>query len=146
MRELARQNPGLVVITTRLTVDDLKDCVGTRSMSETWRISLPRRARRTWRTWACKGQHDELERAADEFGGHALALTLLGTYLATVHRGDVRKRDQIARLTDERRQGAHARRMMAGLRTLVRGQAGAGHSAADGPVRPTRRRVARWTR
>jgi len=51
--------------------------------------------------------------AADEYGGHALALTLLGKYLVTVHRGDVRQRDKIARLTDERRQGAHARRVMA---------------------------------
>ena len=28
LRELARQNRGLVVITTRLAVDDLKDCIG----------------------------------------------------------------------------------------------------------------------
>ena len=69
-----------------------------------------------------KGTPEELARAADEFGGHALALTLLGKYLATVHRGDVRKRDQIARLTDERRQGAHARRVMAAYESWFEGK------------------------
>ncbi|MCP4534060.1 MAG: hypothetical protein GY831_22900, partial [Delftia sp.] len=47
-----------------------------------------------------------------EFEGHALALTLLGSYLAVVYGGDVHKRDRIARLTQERRRGGHARRVM----------------------------------
>jgi nucleoside phosphorylase len=68
LRELARQNPGLVVITTRLAVDDIKDFlsplsaegtgragVGAHSNS-TWKTSPPRRARRTWRTWAWTGR------------------------------------------------------------------------------------------
>ena len=39
------------------------------------------------------GTQSELEKAASEVEGHALSLSLLGTYLDTVHAGDVRKRD-----------------------------------------------------
>ena len=53
-----------------------------------------------------------LKDAVEDFEGHALALTLLGRYLATVLKGDIRQRDKIAALTRERSQGAHARRVM----------------------------------
>lgn len=113
LRELARQNPGLLVITTRLTVDDLKDFVGG-SAAEIDLESLSTEAGAAYLAHlGVKGTDDELKTAADEFGGHALALTLLGKYLTTVHRGDVRQRDKIEKLTDEKRQGAHARRVMA---------------------------------
>ncbi|MGZ8216979.1 hypothetical protein [Methylomagnum sp.] len=38
----------------------------------------------------------ELREASREVKGHALTLTILGRYLAQVHRGDVRKRDTVA--------------------------------------------------
>jgi nucleoside phosphorylase/tetratricopeptide (TPR) repeat protein len=140
LRELARQNPGLVVITTRLPVDDLKDFIFIASpggakqsppnaeiaSAQTARLAMTGSAVRIdlenlsaeagaayLQHLGVKGSTDELAAAANEYDGHALALTLLGKYLATVHRGDVRQRDKIARLTDERRQGAHARRVMA---------------------------------
>jgi len=59
-----------------------------------------------------KGTADELKEAVDEFDGHALALTLLGRYLAVVYNGDVRQRDKIASLTKEPQQGGHAKRVM----------------------------------
>ena len=59
-----------------------------------------------------KGTPEELKRASREFGFHALALTLLGNYLAVVYNGDVRKQNEIARLTDEEEQGGHAKRVM----------------------------------
>ena len=58
------------------------------------------------------GTDAERQDAAADFGGHALALTLMGSYLKVVHRGDVRKRQEGPRLTDDQRQGAHARRVM----------------------------------
>jgi nucleoside phosphorylase/tetratricopeptide (TPR) repeat protein len=136
LRELARQNPGLVVITTRLAVDDLKDSLPPLSTEGTARkrgwgggafqLDLENLSTEAGAAYLAhlgvKGTDEELARAADEFGGHALALTLLGKYLATVHRGDVRKRDQIARLTDERRQGAHARRVMAAYESWFKGK------------------------
>jgi tetratricopeptide (TPR) repeat protein len=46
------------------------------------------------------------------YDGHALALTLLGQYIKSVYKGDIRKRDRIPKLTLERRRGRHARRVM----------------------------------
>jgi GH25 family lysozyme M1 (1,4-beta-N-acetylmuramidase)/nucleoside phosphorylase/O-acetyl-ADP-ribose deacetylase (regulator of RNase III) len=113
LRELARHNPGLVVITTRFVVDDLKDFIG-KSALELDLSNLSSAAGAVFlRHLGVKGMDDELMRASDEYRGHALALTLLGTYLTTVHGGDVRQRDKITRLIDERKQGAHARRAMA---------------------------------
>ncbi len=113
LRELARHNPGLVVITTRLVVDDLKEFIGS-SAIELDLSNLSTEAGAAFlKHLKVNGTDDELKRAADEYRGHALALTLLGTYLATVHNGDVRQRDKIERLTDERKQGAHARRVIA---------------------------------
>ena len=61
-----------------------------------------------------KGTDAELVEAATEFHGHALALNLLGSYLATVHEGEVRKRDLIPHLIDKEEQpGYHAYRVMA---------------------------------
>ena len=48
----------------------------------------------------------------DDFKGHALALTLLGRYLAVVHGGEIRKRNLVPALEDEESQGGHAQRVM----------------------------------
>jgi hypothetical protein len=51
--------------------------------------------------------------ASDEFGGHCLALTLLGSYLTDAHNGDIRCHKEIAdRLGHDKRQGFHARKVM----------------------------------
>ena len=143
MRELARHNPGLVVITTRLAVDDLKDFrpppapkgapspVDVRAVnkggSTAVQIDLEMLSDEAGARYLAhlgvKGTTAELRRASHEFGGHALALTLLGTYLSKVHHGDVRKRDLIAHLTDEKQQGAHARRVLATYETWLNDKA-----------------------
>jgi tetratricopeptide (TPR) repeat protein len=112
LRELARHNPGLCIITTRLPVDDLKDFVGTLVKRTPLEHLSPEAGAAYLEHLGVKGTPEELKQAVVEFDGHALALTLLGSYLAVVYRGDVRQRDKIARLTDEKRQGAHARRVM----------------------------------
>ena len=68
------------------------------------------------------GTPAELQQASHDFAGHALALTLLGTYLVKVHRGEVRKRDLIPHLTDERKQGAHAQRVLASYEHWLSGK------------------------
>ena len=53
----------------------------------------------------------ELRSASDEFAGHCLALTLLGSYLTDAYNGDVRRRKAVSeRLTHDVRQGVHARK------------------------------------
>jgi len=113
LRNLAVQNPGLCLITTRLKVDDLKTF--TRSsvkekilehLSESAGVMLLNHLHVT-------GQKEEMRKAVQDCKGHALALTLLGTYLKTVHGGDVRQRDKILRLAyTGNQQGKHARRVM----------------------------------
>jgi tetratricopeptide (TPR) repeat protein len=123
LRELARQNPGLCILTTRLPVDDLKDFIPPPLPSPivdreggVVQVDLENLSPEAGAAYLAhlgvQGATDELRQTAQEYGGHALALTLLGTYLRVVYHGDVRQRDRIARLTDERRQGAHARRVM----------------------------------
>jgi hypothetical protein len=115
LRELARQNRGLCVVTIRLAADELRDCEGVTVRRLDLEALSPAAGEALLRKLGVKGTAEELRLAATEYDGHALALTLtlLGSYLATVHRGDLRQRDKIARLSDERRQGGHARRMMA---------------------------------
>src|SRR5205085_1160531 len=58
------------------------------------------------------GDDAELEQAAREFGGHCLALTLLGSFLRDACGGDVRRRDLVGPLVNEEWHGWHARRVM----------------------------------
>ena len=60
-----------------------------------------------------KGPELELRSASEEFGGHCLALTLLGSYLSDAYDGEIRRREEVAcRLAHDVRQGAHARKVM----------------------------------
>jgi hypothetical protein len=54
-----------------------------------------------------------LRSASEEFSGHCLALTLLGSYLTDAYNGDIRCRKEVSgRLAHDVRQGAHARKVM----------------------------------
>ena len=68
--------------------------------------------------WALKGDEAELRSASDEFSGHCLALTLLGSYLTDAYNGDIRCRKEVSgRLAHDVRQGAHARKVMESYQT-----------------------------
>ena len=113
LRELAGFNKGLCVITTRIPVADIADHEQT---------SAPRRdldqlssedGAKLLRARGVKGDAKELRIASDEFRGHCLALTLLGSYLTDAFSGDIRFRDEISkRLACDVRQGVHAKRVM----------------------------------
>ena len=84
LRELAAFNSGLCVITTRLPIADVADHE---------RTSAPRRelehlssdaGAKLLRALGVKGGEAELRSASDEFNGHCLALTLLGSYLLLI--------------------------------------------------------------
>ena len=122
LRELAQQNPGLVILTTRLPVDDLKDFAGSSSTEIDLDNLSPEAGAQYLKYLGVSSSEDELKQASKEFDGHALALTLLGGYLKVVCGGDVRQRDKIERLTDEKRQGAHARRVMESYERWLEGK------------------------
>ena len=118
LSELAAFNTGLCVITTRLPIADIADHE---------RTSAPRRdleqlssdaGAKLLRALGVKGDEAELRSASDEFGGHCLALTLLGSYLTDAYNGDIRCRKEVSgRLAHDVRQGAHARKVMESYQT-----------------------------
>jgi Protein kinase domain len=113
MRELAAFNRGLCVVTTRLPVADLAD----HERTSTLRLDLEQLSSgsgaKLLRALGVKGQEAELRSASDEFSGHCLTLTLLGSYLTDAYNGDIRYRKEVSeRLAQDVRQGAHARKVM----------------------------------
>ena len=111
LRGLANFNSGLCVITTRVPVVDLVDYERTSVQRyELEQLSSDAGAQ-LLRALSVVGDEEKLRSASDEFGGHCLALTLLGSYLADAHDGDIRCRKEI-RLGHDQRQGFHARRVM----------------------------------
>ena len=122
LRELGRQNPGLVVISTRMAVDDLKDFIG----STVLEIDLETLSEEAGAAYLAHlgvdGNDEERKAASRDFGGHALALTLLGRYLKVVHGSDIRKRKEIPHVMDEQKQGAHARRVMESYEVFLKGK------------------------
>jgi len=70
------------------------------------------------RALGVNGDEAELRSASDEFSGHCLALTLLGSYLTDAYHGDIRRREEVStRLAHDLRQGAHARKVMESYQT-----------------------------
>src|SRR5205823_15131706 len=70
------------------------------------------------RALGAKGEEDKLRSASDEFGGHCLALTLLGSFLTDAYDGDIRYRKEVSvRLAHDVRQGNHARKVMESYQT-----------------------------
>ena len=113
VRGLDDANPGLCVITTRLPVADIEHhqhftapVMDLERLSDTAGVDLLRSLGITI------GSQEDLEQASREFGGHALALTLLGQYLTIVYGGDIRQRDKVPPLAHQPNQGGHARRVM----------------------------------
>ena len=112
IRELGRQNSGLCIITSRVDVDDLKEFVG-RSVTllDLSNLALDS-AVEYLRSLGAYGTTKELELAATEYSCHALALTLLGRFVATALLGDIRRRDTLPILEKEVKHGTHVTRLM----------------------------------
>ncbi|NKB33107.1 MAG: TIR domain-containing protein [Pseudomonadales bacterium] len=112
LRDLAVSNDGLCLISTRLPVTDLEEFEGsTVSKVELEKLS-PDAGAQILRAMDVHGPDKELEKAAKEFDGHSLALTLLGSYIADVFDGDISKRHQVGPLETDVRHGGQARRVM----------------------------------
>ncbi len=112
LKELSHLNSGLCVITTRCQVEDIEHKMATSAECIYLENLSTESGAHLLKSLGVKGTFAELREASTEFGGHALALNLLGRYLATVCDGEIRKRDSIPRLTEEEEQGGHARRVM----------------------------------
>src|SRR5258708_3652164 len=118
LRELAAFNTGLCVITTRMPVADLSD----HEHASALRLELEQLSgdagAKLLRALGVKGHAAELRSASDDFRGHCLALTLLGSYLSDAYDGDIRCRKEISeRLAHDVSQADHARKVMESYQT-----------------------------
>jgi hypothetical protein len=110
LRALAVNNPGLCVVSTRIEVDDLKDFEGVRTVKLT---ELSKDAGiELLEHLGVHGSVAELKKAVSEYGGHALALALLGEYLKHACAGDVMAGDSLPPVPAETKAGGHARRVL----------------------------------
>src|SRR5262249_42763901 len=79
LRELAAFNRGLCVITTRLPVADIADHERTSALRLELEHLTGDAGAKLLRALGVRGDEADLRSASDEFGGHCLALTLLGS-------------------------------------------------------------------
>jgi hypothetical protein len=113
LRELAAFNKGLCVITTRTPVADIADHEGSSALRRDLEHLSSDAGAKLLRALGVKGDEAELRTASDEFSGHCLALTLLGSYLTDAFDGDIRRRREVSEhLARDVRQGVHARKVM----------------------------------
>jgi tetratricopeptide (TPR) repeat protein len=108
VKELGAQNTGLCLITTRIAVADLEGLEGDKVQAHGLDRLSKEAGADLLKARGARGAEEGLRAAAEEYEGHSLALTLLGTYLRNAHRGDIRKRDLIPPLAEK-----PAQRMMA---------------------------------
>lgn len=89
---------GLILLTTRLAIADIASKRnGAAPVLDLARLS-DKAGAALLRDRGVKGTDRELREAAHDFGGHALALTLLSGFLVRRQGGDVRRRDRIGPL------------------------------------------------
>jgi tetratricopeptide (TPR) repeat protein len=118
LRELAGFNMGLCVITTRMPVADLSDYESSSALRRALEHLSNHAGAQLLRALGVKGDEAELRSASDEFSGHCLALTLLGSYLTDAYNGDIRSRNEVSgHLANDLRQGAHVRKVMESYQT-----------------------------
>jgi hypothetical protein len=89
LRELAAFNTGLCVITTRLPVADIAEHEGTSSLHPQLDQLSSDAGAKLLRALRVKGHEADLRSASEEFNGHCLALTLLGSSSSSCRRGHI---------------------------------------------------------
>jgi tetratricopeptide (TPR) repeat protein len=127
LQELAARNAGMVLATTRVRLVDIADALpdeAPHSLSLDLENLDPADGARYLAHLGVRGPEDELRTASEAYENHALALTLLGTYLVTFCDADIRRRADIRELqVDEIKPGRHAREVMASYARMYEGEA-----------------------
>jgi serine/threonine protein kinase len=118
LRDLAAYNRGLCLITTRTAIADIADHEGTSALRRDLEELSSAAGAQLLRALGVKGHESELQTASAEFGGHCLALTLLGSFLTDAFGGDISRRKEVSEhLVEDVRQGVHARNVMGSYQT-----------------------------
>jgi tetratricopeptide (TPR) repeat protein len=112
LKNLAADNPGLCLVTTREHIADLANFQRT-APQVSLEVLDPDSAVELLKRLGVDGREKDLQAAVEEFGRHALTLTLLGNYLHKAHKGDIRKRREIDLHRADEKQNGHAFRVIA---------------------------------
>jgi tetratricopeptide (TPR) repeat protein len=112
LSELARENQGLCLITTRERVTDLEEFSETVCHEDLEQIS-DEAGRALLRVGGVRGTDAELEQATRDFGNHALAVQLLAVYLHEIPGHHVSNASEVPDLDIPEEKGKHPRRMLA---------------------------------
>ncbi|MCP5527661.1 MAG: hypothetical protein H7A47_12795 [Verrucomicrobiales bacterium] len=122
---LAENSSGLCIITTRYSLPDLRAF---------WRntapeLRLPRLSSaagiRLLRTLGVTGAEQDFKDLVEDVKGHALALTVLGSFLKRAFHGDIRMRNRVKfEKADHEMDGGHAFRVMAAYEQWLLGDGG----------------------
>ena len=111
LSELARNNEGLCIITTRESVMDLALFPETTRQENLEQVSAEA-GRAILRISGVQGSDAELEAATHDFGYNAFALTLLGSYLQKISGHHISSASLIPDMDIPEADGRHPRRMM----------------------------------
>ena len=114
LRQLARHPSGLCIITTRIALHELSDRDAPTVIPHDLQNLTVADGIALLQSLGVTGSAAELGKAVREYGGHALALSLLGNVLRLRHQGDVRKRDTLKALVKAtgNRDSRHAFKVM----------------------------------
>ena len=120
LKNLAGEHTSLCIITTRLAVHEL--CDRAHTVSHDLQNLAVEDGIDLLKYWKIRGSDEELKKAVQEYGCHALALHLLGNALHTYLDSDVRKRDTLDELIDDYDDaGRHAFKVMQAYREWLSG-------------------------
>jgi len=109
--ELAKNNKGLCLITTREHVPEL-DRYTKKTKQENLEHISDEAGRKLLETRRIFGSEQELEHLVQKFGNHALAINLLAEYLRLFENHPLEKANSIPDLKISDEQGKHARRII----------------------------------
>ncbi len=116
LRKMLASNTGLCVLCATLPALEL----ATAAPGAVQYIDLaplsPEFGAQLLRAKAVYGNNEEMERSSIEFGGHPLALTLLGSYLSDVRGGSIIARSQIPPIEKDATLSAHVKRVLISYR------------------------------
>jgi tetratricopeptide (TPR) repeat protein len=117
---LARENPGLVVITSRQELPELAGFARPKVINDALENLSEEAGAGLLKHLGVHGREKELRDAVREVGGHALSVSLLGTYLSAVCAGDVARRDTLRfhELVDRRGETPHDRQARRATRIM----------------------------
>jgi tetratricopeptide (TPR) repeat protein len=120
LKDLAKFNNGLCVITTHYEINSIESISGNtikkinlENLSNDAGIQILKQT-------GVKGSENELGNACKEYQGHAFALNLLGNFLATVHNGEIQKKDLIPPLTKGEDKNDPVKRIMIFYENLLK--------------------------